>query len=413
MSGFRALVLGLSSVVFLVVAFHVVLYRSAYTSSGFAFRESSKTLDRITILEERLSLLQESVTALKAEKAASIEIAAATVGEQPQAVRLAPSSTEDADCSLSGSCREAVPIHAEPSGSPEKKCELLFHMIWTTTDRMDDRHFRSIESVFFHHPYACLDLYLQMGKVEKDKRHDELRSLGYTLRLMDIEKELPLLFEGTALEKWYADSETKGWREGKNWFSHWTDAFRIAVLYKKGGVYIDCDVILMNPFTAVRNALAPQAGEGTQKKGDLNGAILVFDKGHEFLSHCIKEFANTYKPEVWAYNGPELLSRVLARVWRGQIDLKHDRVVLLPMSRFYPVWWNEMKIMYHITTEQTKEWHEEQWLRWAATCLGFHFNGHFTMKETVEEHTFMDRLFHYFCVLCTGNPKAPHEQGHT
>ena len=51
------------------------------------------------------------------------------------------------------------------------------------------------------------------------------------------------LFDGTPLME--LARNLRRWRKSKYFFSHYTDAFRLAVLWKYGGVYIDFDVLVL------------------------------------------------------------------------------------------------------------------------------------------------------------------------
>lgn len=69
--------------------------------------------------------------------------------------------------------------------------------------------------------------------------------LGYLVHLVRYDERD--LFEGTPLWKWAADLDE--WKAGPYFYSHYTDAFRLCVLWKYGGIYIDFDVIIMKVCT--------------------------------------------------------------------------------------------------------------------------------------------------------------------
>ena len=87
------------------------------------------------------------------------------------------------------------------------------------------------------------------------------------------------LFDGTPLVKWAAHLDK--WREGPHFFSHYTDAFRLVVLWKYGGIYIDFDVLLLK--VCVRVCVCVCAGALAFE--DVPGRVLFV--GLRFASTCL------------------------------------------------------------------------------------------------------------------------------
>jgi lactosylceramide 4-alpha-galactosyltransferase len=69
---------------------------------------------------------------------------------------------------------------------------------------------------------------------------------------------------------------------------HASDIFRLATLYKFGGIYMDLDCLVMRPLTDLSNAVA---SEMLRPLIIANG-VIIFDKGHPFLVQALAEISN-------------------------------------------------------------------------------------------------------------------------
>ena len=170
-----------------------------------------------------------------------------------------------------------------------------FVLLWSTSaSSFTLRSRRCIESIFFHHPRAAVRVY--SNELPQDFFHQftEL-SFDITLHTYDLTK----LLTGTPAEPWL--SRLSEWRRGPYFYSHVTDAVRLALLFRVGGVYLDSDVIVTRPFRLaaeggvqlgrrqptgremhpLRNALGIESYEGLGglHGPTLNGAVMAFDRG--------------------------------------------------------------------------------------------------------------------------------------
>ncbi|KAM5289163.1 lactosylceramide 4-alpha-galactosyltransferase [Ctenodactylus gundi] len=149
--------------------------------------------------------------------------------------------------------------------------------------------------------------------------------------------ELGRLFRGTPLAAWHAAGPGL-WEPHRS--AVLSDAARLALLWKAGGVYLDTDVIVLRSLRPLRNAL------GAQSRYVLNGAVLAFERRHPFLALCMRDFVAGYNAWVWGHQGPQLLTRVFKR-WCGVRSLRERRhcrgVTALPRQAFYPVPWQRWR----------------------------------------------------------------------
>ena len=244
-----------------------------------------------------------------------------------------------------------------------------FMLLWSTNvSSFNGRGWRCIESILHYHPNATVRIFSNEIPVE---HFSALSRRGHSIEVRPF--TVAALLQGTPAEGWLARLDT--WRNGAYFYSHVTDALRLALLYREGGIYLDTDVVLtrslpLSPRVSGRSGAelpralrhrrggrahrgrrrttASDAGSGRTlvnalgiesfAQGDpqrpiLNGAIMIFEQpGSRYLWNCMHEFAATYNPDLWGWNGPELLTRVHTRCAAAQPGLVQVRAGLIPVD---------------------------------------------------------------------------------
>ncbi|XP_051015367.1 lactosylceramide 4-alpha-galactosyltransferase [Acomys russatus] len=159
--------------------------------------------------------------------------------------------------------------------------------------------------------------------------------------------DLQELFQGTPLAAWYLKTR-------RSWEPYLlpvlSDASRIALLWKFGGIYLDTDFIVLRNLRKLTNTM------GFQSQYILNGAFLAFERKHEFLALCIQDFVANYNGWIWGHQGPQLLTRIFKK-WCSIHSLKESHscrgVTALPSEAFYPIpWQNWRKYFEDISSEE-------------------------------------------------------------
>ncbi|XP_002189441.6 lactosylceramide 4-alpha-galactosyltransferase isoform X3 [Taeniopygia guttata] len=151
--------------------------------------------------------------------------------------------------------------------------------------------------------------------------------------------DLTELFSGTPLQRWYL------WP-----LRHWepyflpvlSDACRIVLMWKFGGIYLDTDFIVLKNLENLTNAL------GIQDNHELNGAFLSFKAKHKFMELCMQDFVQNYNGWVWGHQGPGLLTRVFKK-WCSLRTLKSMNckgVSALAQEVVYPIPWQDWKKLF-------------------------------------------------------------------
>ncbi|XP_066207216.1 alpha-1,4-N-acetylglucosaminyltransferase [Saccopteryx leptura] len=155
--------------------------------------------------------------------------------------------------------------------------------------------------------------------------------------------DMKRLFEDTPLFSWYTQINASAER---NWLHVSSDASRLAIIWKYGGIYMDTDVISVRPIPE-ENFLAAQASQYSS-----NG-VFGFLPRHSFLWECMENFVEHYNSHIWGNQGPNLMTRML-KVWckledfQEVSDLKCLDLSFLHPQRFYPISYPEWRRYYEV-----------------------------------------------------------------
>lgn len=168
-------------------------------------------------------------------------------------------------------------------------------------------------------------------------RHLGLSLMGCFPNVQVRPLDLAELFGDTPLAAWYAAVQ-------RRWEPYLlpvlSDASRLALMWKFGGIYLDTDFIVLKDLRNLNNAL------GIQSRYVLNGAFLAFERRHPFIALCMRDFVAHYNGWIWGHQGPQLLTRVFKK-WCSIRSLGESRacrgVTTLPPEAFYPIPWQNWK----------------------------------------------------------------------
>lgn len=238
--------------------------------------------------------------------------------------------------------------------APSDEKIVFFHFIyngnWTN---FYPSYARAVESVLFHHPGATVRIHTQNSK--EDKVHIPLleplfENFDLEIEHYDLAEELDLLKGNlnetlvhsfiNRLPTWL---ETSKFRENNK-----SNIYRLLLLLTRGGVYMDLDCIYLKPLG---NSLGENV-VGKENRGQVNNAILKFQKGHIYVKTALERMFMDFRPNKWAYNGPRLLTRTLDYDY-PECDWYKGTTVgtnassgdcpvnILSVNGFYPLRWDE------------------------------------------------------------------------
>lgn len=117
-----------------------------------------------------------------------------------------------------------------------------------------------------------------------------------------------------------------------------SDLARYEILFRHGGVYVDCDLEALRPIDDLLDA---PAFAGWEVEGRwVNNAILGAEPGHPLMRRCIDAIPGSVRrnrgkrPNVMT--GPHLLTAMSVS------GLHRDDFVIHPQTAFYPYLWSEL-----------------------------------------------------------------------
>ncbi|CAK1596550.1 unnamed protein product [Parnassius mnemosyne] len=125
---------------------------------------------------------------------------------------------------------------------------------------------------------------------------------------------------------------------------HTADVLRYLILYKWSGIYLDTDMVVVRSFDSLTENWA-----GKESDAAVNIAALAFSDdeiGRRVAEAIISEIKENYRGDLWAYNGPGAITRVLKNIC-NTTDLnqmtpeKCKGFSVYAQNYFYPVHWSE------------------------------------------------------------------------
>ncbi|XP_077524234.1 lactosylceramide 4-alpha-galactosyltransferase-like [Amblyomma americanum] len=178
-------------------------------------------------------------------------------------------------------------------------------------------------------------------------------------------------FQGTPLEPWYRSGvlNTSAYP-----VEHLADALRLAVIYKRGGVYLDSDVVMLRPLDMLPSFVSqsPAISAPRLEKGDsVSNGFLAFHRGEPFLLELMNHVVKAYIPQAWASIGP-LLLRSVTLEYCGKRSVKElvgrwcrsgEDFMVLHYRNFLPVPYNEWRLFFNASaSEEAKEMYKESYV---------------------------------------------------
>ncbi|XP_020671590.3 alpha-1,4-N-acetylglucosaminyltransferase [Pogona vitticeps] len=194
------------------------------------------------------------------------------------------------------------------------------------------------------------------------------------------------LFQDTPLLSWYLQVNAT---LEKDWIYIISDAIRLAMVWKYGGIYMDTDVISIRPIP-VSNFLAAQSSQFSS-----NG-IFSFQQHHSFLWDCMEDFVRNYDGAIWGNQGPFLITRVLKRLcdlidFKDTEDQKCHNISFLNPQRFYPIHYKNWTAYYEV-------WDPiPQFNTSYALHLWNFMNEKDKKNVTIGSNTLVENLFRMYC----------------
>jgi hypothetical protein len=166
------------------------------------------------------------------------------------------------------------------------------------------------------------------------------RARGCPNNLVYVALEEAQVLANSPLEALY-NNTVRNLTTGPYYLNNRANALRLALLYQRGGGYLDTDMVSVRPLTQLPcEALGAQSVSFSESRNmtvasKMNTAAMVFNAQSTYLLKCMKHFVSDFQPYTWAHQGPHLVSRLYFRKYDAVESVKN--VMVLRREVFYPV----------------------------------------------------------------------------
>ncbi|GAB6029291.1 Lactosylceramide 4-alpha-galactosyltransferase [Chamberlinius hualienensis] len=217
-------------------------------------------------------------------------------------------------------------------------------MVETRSDKryMTAREACSMESAALQNHLGNLTMY----KIGQLYAHDDAYLNNLLKKYTNIKfvvLNFDEIFEGTPLYPL-----TSGGHINKSRFplEHWSDAVRLALLWKEGGIYLDTDTIVIKPLVNLNNSVALESDMAA------NG-FMSFEKGSNFLLSYMAAFSVGYNGQIWGAQGPVMITKILQQ-YCNVTDLTTvinspnncSGINILPRKKLFPFRWQNWEKLF-------------------------------------------------------------------
>ncbi|PNF32998.1 hypothetical protein B7P43_G16357 [Cryptotermes secundus] len=192
------------------------------------------------------------------------------------------------------------------------------------------------------------------GKLEDSSAHVRQIFKYPNVRLWRL--DTTRYFSKTPLEKWDfgAAMASSSWPK-----EHSSDVLRLLTLWKYGGTYLDLDVVILKSLDPLGSNYV-----GLESPNTVANGVLCFDVegvGRAVADKCLDQIRTDFRGNIWAYNGPELITRVLL----GMCDTLHASELstqrckgfqILSNKEFFPIPYQSWELFFEESgSEETME----------------------------------------------------------
>ncbi|XP_068657139.1 uncharacterized protein At4g19900-like [Aristolochia californica] len=274
-----------------------------------------------------------------------------------------------------------------------KKCFMRVFMVWNSPPWMFGvRHQRGLESVLHIHPDACVVVFSET--IELDFFNDFVKD-GFKIAV--VMPDLDELLKDTPVHV-FASVWLK-WRKVPLYSIHYSELIRLAALFKYGGVYLDSDVIVLNPLKSLKNSIAVE--DQVTNRASYNGAVMAFRRHSPFILECLREFYSTYDDTLLHWNGADLLTRVSNRLRKSDSSNVPLGVEIEPSFSFFPISRHNITRYFAAPTDEANRAEQDALYRKILDeSFTFHFWNSLTYSLVPEPESLVERLLNHHCLRC-------------
>ncbi|XP_075723651.1 lactosylceramide 4-alpha-galactosyltransferase-like [Rhipicephalus microplus] len=299
-------------------------------------------------MQSQLNELTERMRNLESRSAAIPQaIAAAATSDLAQVAAPSPPASPKKENS-----RQTATEEAESAAS---KADHIWFLETSGRRKLKPREACSIESACRHNTDYTVHL-LYTGNISSN-HCPYLRVLSKLPNFRSAVVNAGTELSGTPLSRFYEKGGEL--RRSKHFVEHLSDFLRYAVIWKRGGIYLDSDIIVLKSLKGIHNSVLFE-----DKGNTVTNCLLCFTRNHPAIGALMDACSRQYSRDVWTSCSLALMSRLpldavfSRRVnfleswtfcsffyshWRYFFDPKMAEQVLKAVNRSYGVHiWNKL-----------------------------------------------------------------------
>lgn len=248
------------------------------------------------------------------------------------------------------------------------------------TDLKDDKEIESIRSFFATQNTDQCKLFLWSDiLIDKKKLKSEIGELIdlITFKIYDPQLES----KDTPLENFFYLNT----KDDKHWFQ--SDIFRILILFKYGGFFIDSDIILLRCFSALYDLEFMYQWGGSNKENIFESCATVFKLKKNSVNADL--IINKLSKVKFVRKGTTALGKNLFKKIKY-----HKNFQILPCA-FFNIEWNIGLIDRQLTEDIKKTWFNNEISNYHflfLDCFSWHWHGSSHRKEIAIPNSKFDKL---------------------
>lgn len=193
----------------------------------------------------------------------------------------------------------------------------IIHLLYFGETNFENYHYECIKSIITNMPDYEIILY---NKVEpsNNKYWNEIK------KYIKIEKiDVPEHYDNYHL----------------GYFQYKADVVRLNVLYEKGGIYLDIDLLIIKNFDNIINSgYDVYLSEENERGGGLINAFIASKPKNEFIKLWLESFKTGLRMENWAYHIRDGNKKILEK--NKTYSIKYN-INILESKHFFPFSWCE------------------------------------------------------------------------
>lgn len=186
----------------------------------------------------------------------------------------------------------------------EIKIPKVIHFIHYNAKVGESNFLCSIEAAISHNPFHKVIIHAGNKEDMEHVLSSILKTNPLILSRVQVQSiDYDLSFQDTPFWEWYKNENNPTYYRQSNWIDqNLSNALRLALLWKYGGVYLDMDIILIKPVDIVGRALTQEAGFM------INNAALSFPGNDIYIWKAMEKFVKEFNGYEWGHNGPHCLT---------------------------------------------------------------------------------------------------------